>query len=211
MKQLLLSIFILLAGQPTLAQPQPMSDKMTTYRDACLKMLDGINQDFDKYILWDAIDLYNQVRITEFNDEDYVPIDSSVVYYELPPKIFFTPEYTDSLIIAGTLVDIDDISILRKGEDFDIQILHKGIKANGSVAYKSAGFDDCEMMVVGNLGANIKLTITDLTTGVSHEGTQENDGMVSYVIWGLPAEGSEFVFRIDNLSDDDVSIVIAAN
>ena len=200
---------IVLGGHASFAQQ--LSDKMTTYHDACLKMLDGINQGFNKYILWDAIDLYNQVRITEFNDEDYVPVDSSVVYNEVPPKILFTPEYADSIIVAGSLVDIDDISILRKGEDFDIQILHKGLKANGSIAYISAGFDDCEMMVVGNSGANIKLTITDLTTGVSYEGTQENDGMISYVLWSLPAEDSEFVFRIDNLSDDDVSIVIAAN
>ena len=190
---------------------QTLSETMKAYRDACFKMLEGIDHNFDKYILWDAIDLYNKVKITEFSEQDFEPIDTMTTCNEVKPRIYFIPEYADSLILAGTLVEIDNISILRKGEDFDVQILHKGIKANTSVSYRSAGQDDCEMIVIGESGANIKLTIEDVKTGATYEGIQENHGQLSYVIWRLPSELSQFIFKIDNLSDKDVSIVIAVN
>lgn len=209
MKRTILSLLILCGFQSIYSQS--LSKTMIAYRDACLKMLEGINHNFDKYILWDAIDLYNKVKITEFSDVDYISVDTTMVHNEISPNILFIPEYADSLIKCGELVDIDNISILRKGEDYDVQILHKGLKAMKSIAYKSVGQDDCEMMVLGETGSIVKLTITDVGSGIVYEGIQENNGMSSYVIWHLPSNGSEFIFKIDNLSEKDISIVIAVN
>ncbi len=209
MNRIILSLLIICSIQD--ANAQALSETMKTYRNACLKMLEGIDHNFDKYLLWDAIDLYNKVKITEFSEQDFEPVDTLTIYNEVKPKIYFIPEYADSLIQHGTLVEIDNISILRKGEDYDVQILHKGIKAKSSVAYKSAGQDNCEMIVLGESGANIKLTIENVSSGATYDGYVENNGQISYVTWHLPSEGSEFIFKIDNLSDKDVSIVIAVN
>ena len=209
MNRIILSLLIFCGIQNLNAQA--LSETMKTYRNACLKMLEGIDHNFDKYLLWDAIDLYNKVKITEFSEQDFTPVDTLTIYNEVNPKFYFIPEYADSLIRYGSLVEIDNISILRKGEDYDVQILHKGIKANSSVAYKSVGQNDCEMIVIGESGANVKLTIENVSTGASYVGLAENNGQLSYVIWHLPSEGSEFIFKVDNLSDKDVTIVIAVN
>ena len=189
---------------------QSMSEAMTSYRDACLKMLEGIGKNYDKYILWEAVEMYDNVRISWFAESDYMPKDMETLHDELPPALYFVPEFADSLIVTGGLVSLDEISAVR-GRDFDVCILHKGIKAKGTLVYEAAGAGDCEMMVLGETGADLKLTITDLSSGTVHEGGREYGGMVSCVNWTMPATGAGFLFKIENCSDHDISMVIAVN
>ena len=64
MKIILVTLFAILGVQHMDAQTP--SKSMATYRDACVKLLSGIDNDFDTYDLGDALDFFKKVRITEF-------------------------------------------------------------------------------------------------------------------------------------------------
>ena len=100
---------------------------------------------------------------------------------------------------------------MRKGEDYDVQILHKGIKAGKTVCYQSAGQDFCELLVVGESKAKIKLTVTNLENKEQYVGVFERDGSIAYTQWMMSSVGGRFEFKIENETDKDVSIVIAVN
>ncbi len=209
MRTILVTLFALLGVQHMDAQTP--SKPMATYRDACVKLLSGIDNHFDTYDLGDALDLFKQVRITEFLESDYNAADSATIFNEAKPTILFAPEYADSLLRNHMLIDLDNISIMRKGEDFDVQLLHKGIKAGKTVCYQSAGQDLCELLVVGESHAKIKLIVTNLENKKEYVGTFERDGSISYAQWTMPSIGGKFEFKIKNESDKDVSVVIAVN
>lgn len=209
MKIILVTLFAILGVQHMDAQTP--SKSMATYRDACVKLLSGIDNDFDTYDLGDALDFFKKVRITEFSATDYHAVDSTTIANETKPTILFVPEYADSLIRNHMLIDLDNISIMRKGEDFDVQLLHKGIKAGKTVCYQSAGQDLCELLVVGESHARIKLIVTNLENKEEYVGTFERNGSISYTQWTMSSNGGRFEFKIENESDKDVSIVIAVN
>lgn len=208
MKKIFLLLLSILGIQCVRAQS--MSDTMMFYRDACLKMLEGIEKNNDKYILWEAIEMYGKLRLFGLSETEIMPVDSATTHNELSPRLYFVPEFADSLIVSGRLVEIDEISAIR-GKDYDVCVLHKGAKARGTLAYKATGYGECEMMVLGETGADLKLTITDLSSGTVYEGGREYGGMVSCVNWTMPATGAGFLFKIENCSDHDISMVIAVN
>lgn len=209
MKKILFALFAILGILNTNAQIP--SKAMAAYRDACVKLLTGIDNDFDTYDLGDALDLFRKVRITEFSEADYNAVDSTTLLNETNPTILFVPEYADSLIRNHMLIDLDNISIMRKGEDYDVQILHKGIKAGKTVCYQSAGQDFCELLVVSESHAKIKLTVTNLENKEQYVGILDRNGSISYTQWTMSSIGGRFEFKIENETDKDVSIVIAVN
>lgn len=209
MKNFLFALFVVMVALNTNAQTP--SKPMATYRDACVKLLSGIDNDFDTYYLGDALDLFKKIRITEFSEADYNAVDSTTISNETNPTILFVPEYADSLIRNHMLIDLENISIMRKGEDYDVQILHKGIKAGKTVCYQSAGQDFCELLVVGESKAKIKLTVTNLENKEQYVGVFERDGSIAYTQWMMSSVGGRFEFKIENETDKDVSIVIAVN
>ena len=209
MKKKVLSVIVFFVAITVYAQTP--SAPMSIYRDACVKLLEGIDNNFDTYDLGDALDLFKKVRITEFSIADYYAVDSITIANETAPKILFVPEYADSLIRNHILIDLDNISIMRKGEDYDVQILHKGIKAGKTVSYQSVGQDFCELLIVGESDAKIKLTVINIENNEIHKGSTERNGSISYTQWNMPATGGKFEFKIENETEKDVSIVIAVN
>ena len=190
MKNFLFALFVVMVALNTNAQTP--SKPMATYRDACVKLLSGIDNDFDTYYLGDALDLFKKIRITEFSEADYNAVDSTTISNETNPTILFVPEYADSLIRNHMLIDLENISIMRKGEDYDVQILHKGIKAGKTVCYQSAGQDFCELLVVGESKAKIKLTVTNLENKEQYVGVFERDGSIAYTQWMMSSVGGRF-------------------
>lgn len=209
MKYFLFALFAVMVALNTNAQTP--SKPMAIYRDACVKLVSGIDNNFDTYDLGDALDLFKKVRITEFSEADYNAVDSTTISNETNPTILFVPEYADSLIRNHMLIDLENISIMRKGEDYDVQILHKGIKAGKTVCYQSAGQDFCELLVVGESKAIIKLTVTNLENKEQYVGVLDRDGSIAYTQWMMSSVGGRFEFKIENETDKDVSIVIAVN
>lgn len=202
-------ILALLTGMHANAQTKQLSAPMNAYKDACLKMQEGIAQGFDSDLLLDAIDMFQKVEIIPFDEADYHASDSVTAKNEAMPKIWYIPEYADKLILTKQLVKLDDISIMRG--DFDIQVLHKGIKPYGKISYISAGCDHCEMLVVSEKDSNIRLTVKDTSKDIEYKGVSGKTRNVSWVVWDMPAEGGEFIFSVENLSDKEVSLVIAVN
>ena len=208
MKRLI--IIVTLVCSYFMSNAQALSKPMQDYKCACLKLVEGINSDFDKYILSDAIDLFRKVKITEIPDELCVPVENNTDA-EILPKIYFVKAYADSLIRAQKIVELDNISIVNKGEDNDIFIKHKGIKAHTSVSYKSIGNGSCEMMIIGYPSSSLSLNIRDITSDNVYHGRTEDSTNVTYCIWTLPKNDTEFIFTIENLSDADATVVIAIN
>jgi hypothetical protein len=189
-----------------------LSEPMHTYMDACITFNEGISDNFNKYKISDAIDLFKKVELAEIPSELCVAVADTVLKNEVKPKISYTAKYADYVLRNQNLIELDNISLMNKGnEDNVISIISKGIRSNSAVAYSLVGNGYCEMLVVGNPDANLDFCVTDISTGIKYIGIKENTDNVSWVTWTLPDEDTPFQFEVINKSDSNVSIVVAIN
>lgn len=208
-KKYLILSFALVYSMFALAQ---LSEPMQTYKDACICFNEGITDNFNKYKISDAIDLFKNVTLSDIPAELCVADDDIVLKNEVKPQIYYNADYASYVLRNQKLIELDNISLMNKGnEENVISIIHKGIKAKSTVSYNLVGNGNCEMLVVGNTDANLDFEVTDISTGIKYTGTKEGMCNVSWVIWILPEEDTPFKFTVKNNSDNDVSIVVAIN
>ena len=183
-----------------------MSEAMKNYRSACLTMLDAIEKK-DRYILYDAQDLFSLNDIIPLSDNDISLDDVTLAQYEMKPTILFNREYTDSLLAHNfSPIDIDDIHENRKG-DGSIYTYHKAIAPQGTLSYSVTGYDDCELMVLTDSGKKLDVTLTDNNAN-TYTSDVQNNGQISFISWKMESLG-KYVFTIKNPLENPVSFVIA--
>lgn len=208
-KRYLILSFALVYSMFALAQ---LSEPMQTYKDACICFNEGITDNFNKYKISDAIDLFKNVTLSDIPAELCVADDDTLLKNEVKPQIYYKADYANYVLRNQKLIELDNISLMNKGnEDNVISIISKGIRSNSAVAYSLVGNGYCEMLVVGNPDANLDFCVTDISTGIKYIGIKEYTDNVSWVTWTLPDEDTPFQFEVINKSDSNVSIVVAIN
>ena len=71
-------------------------------------------------------------------------------------------------------------------------------------------YGKCIIIAVAEYGATVNLTIEERASGIIHEGGIYESGGVSFAKWILSTK-EDFIFRIENTSDKDASIVLISN
>lgn len=68
----------------------------------------------------------------------------------------------------------------------------------------------CIVIAVAEYGAAVKMTIEEKKSGNTHEGKAYENGGVSFSKWNLTAK-EDFIFKIENTSEKDATIVLISN
>lgn len=192
------------------AQSQQMSETMFKYSEGCFALREAIAQkDFGKLI--SAKNKFKNLKLDQYSEEDFSPLDSISQSAILEPTILFTPEFADSLVIKGIISfeKINNAVLMRKG-DGELFLWHASIAPKSLATFKTEGFNDCEMFLCSTQDSNLKLSINSDTTG-ELTGTPVNDNSAWYINWLLPETGESFTFTIINNGDTVSTFVVAIN
>lgn len=208
MKHIILSILITLSGSSVFAQQAP-SQAMRTYIDGCNSLLTAIGEK-DIINLVYAEKTLNGVQLIQYTPfEDFEPADSCTMNVLKAPEILFTGEYVDYIIKNNIkeFVPVEEPYILRKGENYDLQVWHASILPNSTATFKAAGVGYCEMLLLWASSSDMILKVKpSYSTDVSYIcGNNYQCAM-----WDMNNE-SEFIFVIENKSEASQSFVLAIN
>lgn len=199
-------ILILHTSPSIQAQSSTYSTKMADYYNGCKKILEGIVNK-DKYALYEAKEYFAKVNI-----ENIYPVCKMGIKNEKKAEIFFCQEYADALIKNHFLLNnIDDISIMRNADESDLLVFHRAIDAHGILDYDWEGCDDCELTLITTKKGKMKVTVIDKTTGKEYEAQPDEQGIAYHINWNMGETENTYSIRVENMSDDCVSFVIALN
>lgn len=189
---------------------QEMSLTMAKYADGCFLLREAIaNKDFGKLV--DAKVKFSGIKLDQFSEEDFSPVDSVSEQAIQNPTIMFTPQFATQLVDTGviSLSDIKDCHLMRKG-DGELFLWHASIKPHTVATFKSGGTDKCEMFLCSTEDSELNLSIYSESTG-SIQGTPIKNNSAWYSTWDMPTTPEEFTFTIVNNGDEKATFVIAIN
>ena len=85
------------------------------------------------------------------------------------------------------------------------------LKPHGLSIYGNRNnYGKCILIAVAEYGATVKLSIQEKTSGIVHVGEVFENGGVSFCKWILDTY-EDFIFRIENTSEKDATIVLISN
>lgn len=189
---------------------QDMSPAMAKYADGCFLLREAIAQNnFGKLI--DAKVKFYGLKLDQFSDADFAPIDSASNQALLDPTIIFTPQFASKLVKEGviTISNKEDMHIMRKG-DGELFLWHASIKPHTVATFKTVGCETCELFLCSTAEANLSLSVNAESVGTIN-GTSIKDNSAWYVNWNMPSEPEEFTFTISNNGEENATFVIAIN
>lgn len=189
-----------------------ISSVMEQYIGGCDKLLTS----FDSKDLADVSEaklLLSKPRLTSYQDFELVNSSDSCLIF--PPAIIFTPDYAREIIKSGIISDPREQTnpyIMRKGDDFDLQIWNAAIAPNSNVTFKGVAIDDCEMLLLSDDNAGLKLAvISDFSSSpVMSDNHLTEHCEYTTSVWHMKEQGN-FFFTISNTSDKKQTFVIAIN
>lgn len=205
--------FLLLVLSAIFAEAQNnISVAMEQYIGGCDKLLAG----FESKNLADVAEaklLLSKPRLTSYQDFESINDSDSCVIMQ--PTIVFTPDYAREIIKSGIINDPHEQTnpyLMRKGDDFDLQIWNASIAPNSSVTFKGEAINDCEMLLLSEVNAGLTFFIeTDLSSSpiVADKHLADHCEFTT-ATWHMNEQGA-FLFTISNTSDKKQTFVIAIN
>lgn len=208
MKKLILCFFAMITVLT--ASAQDMSQTMAKYAEGCFLLREAIaTKDFRKLI--DAKAKFYGIKLAQFSDEDFSPVDSvsgQVIQY---PTIMFTPEFASKLVKERKIIltDIKDCHLMRKG-DGALFLWHASILPHSAATFKSAGNNKCELFLCSTENSDMSLSVFSDYTGAV-QGTPIKNNSAWHALWDMPESPAEFTFTIANNGDEKATFVIAVN
>lgn len=185
---------------------------MEQYIGGCDKLLAG----FESKNLADVAEaklLLSKPRLTRYQDFELINDSDSCVIMQ--PTIIFTPEYAREIIKSGVINDPHEQTnpyLMRKGDDFDLQIWNASIAPNASVTFKGEAVDDCEMLLLSEDHSGLLLTVKSDFSSSPIQTEKHLTEHCEYItlVWHMKEQG-DFFFTISNTSDKKQTFVIAIN
>lgn len=197
-------LVLVLALAPFSASAQDGTAKLAIYRNACLKMLDGISHK-DKYALYAAKASFDSVSVEVI---DPACIEGSEA--ERPATMLYCAAYADSLIQGNFInANLDNITIMRNTDDSDLMVFHHAVSPQAAVSYRWEGHDACQLMVAAPQAKALRVTVTNPATGQRWEAKAESNGHIAQTAWTMGDDDSPYDIRIENTGDEPVSFVVA--
>lgn len=201
---------LLLVVSVLTASSQEMSQTLTKYAAGCFLLREAIaNNDFGKLI--DAKIKFDGIKLNQFSEEDFSPIDTLSQQAIQYPTIMFTSQFATELVKTGIikLSDIEDCHIMRKGAG-ELFLWHASIKPHSVATFKSTGNNKCEMFLCSTEDSDMSLSVWSAPTGAVN-GTPIKNNSAWYAVWNMPASAAEFTFTIANNGAKKATFVIAIN
>lgn len=201
-------IVVAFAGQVC---AQTVTGPMKQFLDGCVAMREAIENN-DVPALTDAKLLLSRVKLSNFSDEDFTPVDAASKANIGAPKIMYTPEFANELVKKGIISikeDAYDAHLMRE-TSCELQLWHASIKPQSEASFTSVGVDDCQMLLFSLSDSKLKLIVED-QNGVARCWNPLNDNAAWLATWTMPAHPSEFKFTVINEGETPASFVIAIN
>lgn len=162
--------------------------------------------------LTDAKLSWSKLRLLEWSNEDFHPVDSISAQAITEPLVLFTPEYATKLVKEGkiSLGDTEGAHIMRKGDEFDLQIWNAALKPGATAKFVSKAMGHCEMILFSLLGNQLEFSVqNNLGEEVPINEIERNS--IYSAVWEMPDKPEEFFFTITNLGSEPETFVIAIN
>lgn len=191
---------------PMTGRAQAMPAKMVTYRNACLRMIDGMALR-DKYALYEAKAAFDSVSLETV---DLACTEGGEA--QRPPTVLYCADYADSLIKHDFIsAHLDNITIMRNNVSGDLMVFHRSLAPHASVTYQWEGHDECSLTVVSQQATQLHVSVTDLSLGQQWKANATPDGHCLQASWTMGNDDSPYAIRMENTGDEPVSFVVALN
>lgn len=210
MKQLLIVIALNVFAFQGIAQT--LSQQMTQYINGCDMLLMGIKSK-NLADISEAANILtaNHLKLLQFEDFEY--LDSLESGKIGSPLMMFTPDFANEIAKSDEILDIYEISepyIMRKGDEYDLQLWNASIAPNSSVTFKATGVDQCEILLYSPISTPLSLSVTVSNNVIDIHQTTTSVSVSSTASWVMHTIGQYF-FTISNTSNSVATFVIAVN
>ena len=227
MKRIVFIFLALSASTVIKAQSLPLDtldhyENVRMFYKGCMKIREGdslyLRQDtiLGRRAFAKAMDLLNdeknvepKIRINDMvmsdtiNNTDEIPLMDRGFNYDYAKTRYDYPSWTSVWVARGVLRS----SIIgAKCAVKEIRLKPYGLSIYGNK--NNSG--KCILIAVAEYEATVKLTIQETTSGIVHNGSSFENGGVSFAKWVLNAN-EDFIFRIENTSDKEATIVLISN
>ncbi len=227
MKKIVFIFLALCASTVIKAQSLPLDtldhyENVRMFYKGCMKIREGdslyLQQDtiMGRRAFAKAMDLLNEeknvepkIRINDLvmsdtiNNSDEVSLVSKGFNYDYAKTRYDYPSWTSIWVARGVLRAFTPGS---KCSVKEIRLRPHGVSIYGN----KNNFGKCIIIAVAEYGATVKLKIQEKTSGIVHDGGSFEKGGVSFTKWVLNTN-EDFIFRIENTSDKEATIVLISN
>lgn len=219
MKKILMSIvFLHFFAGISFAQESALSKEMTTYRNFCLKVREGVEKK-DVQILKDCIaewmgesnTIIFQNDTIQILDFDRFSIIDGSAEADLKGHLLYRPEFVDSLIVYDISLANNYIEKpLSLRGPYDCKLIHRALTPHSKAIYSSKGSNKRELLVVAENGGTVNLYVSDEKNGINVSDASPTGKAAAWVCWKMDRFGS-YTITVENTSDKTISFVIASN
>ncbi len=222
-KRIIVLLLALCAVTGLKAQPLPLDtldyyENVRMFYKGCMKIREGDSLYFHQDTIMGrrafakAMDLLNEekndeprIRINDLvmsdiiSNEDEISLSEVGFNYDYAEKRYNYQSWTSGGVLRaftpGTKCSVKEIRLKPHGV---------------SIYGNRDNFGKCILIAVAEYGATVKLSIKEKTSGIVHEGKVFENGGVSFSKWILNTY-EDFIYRIENTSEKDATIVIISN
>lgn len=210
MKKILLTIALMLNIFYTNAQS--VSQPMNQYIQGCDMLLSGIIHKSFVDIL-DAVNILtaNHLKLLQF--EDFDSLDKDVSERITLPYIMFTPDFAIEISKSDKIEDAYTITnpyIMRKGDEYNLQIWNAAIQPKTSASFKAKGVEACELLLLSSASSSLSLSVSFTDKEVEVESQTLTSSKYTVANWYMD-KVSDYYFTITNNGDKIETFVLATN
>ena len=205
------------------AQTSTLSPKMALFKEYCLKVRNGVEQQ-DITALEDCLKEFNQQEYQQTAGnftykgqtialapyDRFNVVDSASASRPLGSHLRFDPAYVDTLLATDLQpIELDTPPLLRS-DSYDCKYTHQVIAAKSKCMYNSKGSGAKELFVVAENGGAVNLTVRNKKNNVEVKDESPQGKPAAEVTWNMP-RFSQYDIEIENKSDKDISVIIVSN
>lgn len=206
-------LLILLAGNAQNFPVENLNDNMQRFYKGCMALREGV-------IRKNVISLD---RAIELLDEEPQNVDRIQLYPLLMENIdtvnqvsmkghmYYSAEYADYFKETMGVGTFNESAEALRSTPTNCQIAHRAVKAKSKVRYQVRMAGDCVLYVVAEIGGSIQVS-AKVGEGETIVGEPFENGSVSYLKWTMDSFPPQMVtLTVENISDENISFVIASN
>lgn len=222
-KRIIILVLALCAVTGIKAQSLPLDtldhyENVRMFYKGCMKIREGdslyYHQDtiMGRRAFAKAMDLLNEEKNIEprIRINDLVMNDTIINEDEVSlSEVSFNYDYAGKRYNYKSWTSVGALRAFTPGTKCSIKEIR--LKPGGVSIYGNRNnFGKCILIAVAEYGAAVKLSIQEKTSGVIHEGGIFENGGVSFSKWILNSY-EDFIFRIENTSEKEATIVLISN
>ncbi len=219
MRKTLLTLLSTCATMMAQAQAIPqtalasMNQTMQRYYAGCQLLLNGIAQQSES-ILDEAFRLLDENE----RNKDRIKLQNLEVEYSVSSDtmavgthVYFNGDYAKYCLKQAETPFVAKTSLMRGDNDSDCFVHQDALRGNGKVTYTVVMGGYCQLLVIAEKNAKLKVTVEEQEATQTHQATIYENGSVAFVEWTQGDNSQETNIKVENLSGKDISFILATN